>query len=154
MGGYGIINIKGKQLFRVMADRVIERLGEAIGYPDRIPNGAVEFVFRVDGMEIVAESTKDRIILKHTLTEDESMFARLAEYAAGRLLKEPAVLAAERPDSGGLFIWQDAASDTSAHDLLRLFETFCASCDWWRERVDSVEGDQPQFGPDQMIMRP
>lgn len=33
-------------------------------------------------MEIVAESTKDRIILKHTLTEDESMFARLAEYVA------------------------------------------------------------------------
>lgn len=82
MGGYGIITIKSEQLFRVMADRVIERLGEAIGYPDRIPSGAVEFVFRVDGMEIVAESTKDRIILKHTLTEDESMFARLAEYAA------------------------------------------------------------------------
>ena len=137
-----------------MADRVIERLGEAIGYPDRIPNGAVGFVFRVDGMEIVAESTKDRIVLKHTLTEDETMFARLAEYAAGRLLKESAVLAAERPDAGGLFIWQDAASDASAHDLLRLFETFCASCDWWRERVDSVDGDQPQFGPDQMIMRP
>lgn len=105
-------------------------------------------------MEIVAESTKDRIVLKHTLTEDETMFARLAEYAAGRLLKESAVLAAERPDAGGLFICQDAASDASAHDLLRLFETFCASCDWWRERVDSVDGDQPQFGPDQMIMRP
>jgi hypothetical protein len=105
-------------------------------------------------MEIVAEESGGRLILKYALTEDEGMFARLAEYAAGRMLRESAVLAAERPDAGGLFIWQDASADASAHDLLRLFETFCASCDWWRERVESVGGDKPQFGPEQMIMRP
>ena len=137
-----------------MSSSAIDRLGEAIGYPDRIPDGADRFVFRVDGMEIVAESSGGKIILKYLLTEDESMFARLAGFAAGRMLKESAVLAAERPDAGGLFIWQDAASDASAHDMLRLFETFCASCDWWRERIDSVGGDQPQFGPAQMVMRP
>ena len=137
-----------------MSKGAIERLGEAIGYPDRIAGGAVEFTFRVDGMEIVAEEAGGRLTLKYALTEDEGLFARLAEYAAGRMLKESAVLAAERPDSGGVFIWHDTSSDASAHDLLRLFEAFCASCDWWRERVESVGGDKPQFGPEQMIMRP
>jgi len=137
-----------------MSSSAIDRLGEAIGYPDRIPDGVGSFTYRVDGMEIVAEESGGRLILKYALTEDEGMFARLAEYAAGRMLRESAVLAAERPDAGGLFIWQDASADASAHDLLRLFETFCASCDWWRERVESVGGDKPQFGPEQMIMRP
>ena len=137
-----------------MSDRVIARLAEAIGYPDKVPDGAAEFIFRVDGMEIRAELIRDRIVLRYNLTDDEGMFTRLAEYAAGRMLKERAALAAERPDAGGLFIWQDAAADASAHDMLRLFETFCASCDWWRDRVESVGGAQPQFGPDQMIMRP
>ena len=137
-----------------MSNSAIERLGEAIRYPDRIPGGAGTFVFRVDGMEISAESTGGRIVLKYALTDNESLFEKLAKYAAGRMLKEPAVLAAESPDAGGLFIWQDAPSDASAHDLMRLFETFCGSCDWWRERVESVDGGVPQFGPDQMIMRP
>ena len=137
-----------------MSVSAIDRLGEAIGYPDRIPDGVSSFTFRVDGMEIVAETSGGRLILRHMLTEDEGLFARLAGFAAGRMLKEAAVLAAERPDGGGLFVWQDASSDASAHDLLRLFETFCASCDWWRERVESVGGVQPQFGPEQMVMRP
>lgn len=130
------------------------RLGEAIRYPDKIPGGTDWFVFRVDGMEIVAESTGARIVLKYALTDNESLFEKLAKYAAGRMLKEEAVLAAESQDAGGFFIWQDAPADASAHDLMRLFETFCGSCDWWRERVESVGGAAPQFGPEQMIMRP
>ena len=80
-------------------------------------------------------------------------FGRLAELAAGRMLKEEAVLAAE-PQTGGLFLWQAEDANASAHNLLRLFETFVNSCDWWRERVASVSDERLQFGPDEMIMRP
>ena len=136
-----------------MAGEAIHRLAEAIRYPDKIPGGVASFVLRVDGMEILAEDTGAKLILKHSLTEDEGRFEHLAELAAGRMLKEDAALSAE-PSSGGLFLWQAADANASAHDLLRLFETFVNSCDWWRERVESVRDERPQFGAEEMIMRP
>ncbi len=136
-----------------MTGEAIHRLAEAIRYPDKIPEGVVSFVLRVDGMEVVAEETGAKLVLKHALTEDEGLFGRMAELAAGRMLKEDAVLSAE-PASGGLFLWQAEDSNASAHNLLRLFETFVNSCDWWRERVESVRDERPQFGSEEMIMRP
>ncbi|MBO6067535.1 MAG: hypothetical protein J6P80_05220 [Kiritimatiellae bacterium] len=136
-----------------MTGTAIHRLAEAIRYPDRIPEDVVSFVLRVDGMEIAAEESGARLTLKYLLTEDEGLFGRLAELAAGRMLKEEAVLAAE-PQTGGLFLWQAEDANASAHNLLRLFETFVNSCDWWRERVASVSDERLQFGPDEMIMRP
>ena len=136
-----------------MTGDAINRLTEAIGYPDRVPSGVSAFTLRVDGMEVLAEETANRLILKYELTSSEDIFANLAEFAAGRMLKEEATLSAE-PSSGGLFLWQGIDSHASAHDLLRLFETFANSCDWWRERVESARGERPQFGPEEMIMRP
>lgn len=128
-------------------------MAEAIGYPDKIPSGVAAFTFRVDGMEFGAEEIGGRLVLRYKLTENEDSFERLAEFATGRMLKESATLSAE-PSSGGLFLWQDVDSHASAHDLMRLFETFADSCDWWRERVESILDERPQFGPDEMIMRP
>lgn len=136
-----------------MTGEVINRLAEAIGYPDRIPSGVASFTLRVDGMEVVAEEIGNRLVLKYDLTSSEDIYDRLAEFAAGRILKEAATLSAE-PSSGGLFLWQGVDSHASAHDLMRLFETFMNSCEWWRERVDSIREARPQFGPDEMIMRP
>jgi len=132
---------------------MIERLCEAIGYPERIPEGGASAVLRVDGMEIAAEERNGGIILKYALTEDEGLFQPLAGLAAGRMLKEDAVLSSE-PYSGGLFLWQAAPAGTGAHGLLRLFETFCDSCDWWRERVGSIGEATPKAEPGQVIMMP
>lgn len=131
----------------------VHRLAEAIGYPDTIPSDVAVFTLRVDGMEILAEERGNRLVLRYGVTDIEDIFGRLAEFAAGRMLKEDAILSSE-PSSGGLFLWQSADSRASAHDLLRLFETFTASCDWWRERVESIHEDEPKFGSDQMVMRP
>ena len=51
-----------------MARTAIERLAEAIGYPDRIPEGALTATLRVDDAEVLASVTGDRLVLSQRLT--------------------------------------------------------------------------------------
>ena len=113
--------------------RASERLLVAIGYPERISNADGSFTLRVDGREVFADESAGRIVLSHVLTEDDSMIPTLAAYAAGRMLREDATLACGKHSA---FIWQDAPADANDQALVRLFETFVDSCDWWRARVD------------------
>ena len=113
--------------------RASERLLVAIGYPERISNADESFTLRVDGREVFADESAGRIVLSHVLTEDDSMIPTLAAYAAGRMLREDATLACGKHSA---FIWQDAPADANDQALVRLFETFVDSCDWWRARVD------------------
>jgi hypothetical protein len=120
---------------------------------------AVPFTLRVDGIEVFAEETDGRLVLSYALTDDESLVVQLAAYAAGRMLKEDAVLAyggvgvaanhqAAKPPSRQTFIWQDAPADADDRGLIRLFETFTDSCEWWRARVDALsEGGGAQSTP-------
>ena len=141
----------------------VMRLAEVIGYPERMPAGSLSATLRVDGKELLAEESAGRVVLKCPLTEDESLLATLAQYAAGRLLREDATLAfgtiAGGASSGGpaarpsAFLWQDAPSSSDRHTLMRLFETFADSCDWWRERVGALSGvEMTADGGDNMMM--
>jgi hypothetical protein len=112
----------------------IGRLIDAVGYPERAPEGASSFTLRVDGQEIVAEERDGRLILSRKLTDEDALLPSLAGYAAGRMLREDAVLASD-PGVPGAFLWQDAPATADASALVRLFETFLDSCDWWRARV-------------------
>ena len=139
----------------------VERLLSAIGYPERMSDTSVAFTLRVDGSEVVAEEMNGRLVLSHALTDDESLLPTLATYAAGRMLKESATLAygslqASRPSNHQAFLWQDVSADANAHELLRLFETFIDSCDWWRIRVDALrEGGAVEANvPETMMIRP
>ena len=136
----------------------VERLLAAIGYPERMSDGSAPFVLRVDGMEIIAEDTGERVVLEYALTDDEAILPTLASYASGRMLVEDAVLAhgqihGHRPSA---FLWQDAPADAGTRELVRLFETFVDSCDWWRERVGALRGGEAEI-PDAdraMVIRP
>ena len=131
-----------------MAKTVIERMAEAVGYPDKMPDGTLAAMLRVDGAEISAVATGDRIVLSQRLTEDADKLPALVGYAAGRMLREEAVLAY---GDGAAFLWQDAPANASDSALVRLFESFTDSCDWWRARVEgSREADRPEF-PEMMI---
>ena len=136
-----------------MGGKAIERLAKAIGYPDRVPNGVVSFTFRVDGAEIAAEEIDDRLVLSRVLSDDATILPTLATYAAGRMLKEEAVLSY---GDGRAFIWQDASVDADAHALLRLFETFMDSCDWWWARIDALRGNETSEAsmPETVMIRP
>ena len=136
-----------------MGGKAIERLAKAIGYPDRVPAGVVSFAFRVDGAEIAAEEIDDRLVLSRVLSDDATILPTLATYAAGRMLKEEAVLSY---GDGRAFIWQDASVDADAHALLRLFETFMDSCDWWWARIDALRGNETSEAsmPETVMIRP
>jgi len=132
----------------------VERLIDAIGYPERAPDGAVSFILRVDGMEIPCEENNGKVMLSMRLDADDARLPVLAGYAAGRMLKEDAALAWDSTGGGHAFIWQDAPSDSGGRTLLRLFETFMDSCDWWQERVKALEGDKPEELSQSMIIMP
>lgn len=130
------------------ARSALEFFLKSIDYPEDAPAGATSFVLQVDGGEIAARSTGAAVRLVCRLTDDAANLPRLAEYAAGRMLREDATLACDRE---GAFLWQETSETSDAHALRRLFETFCDSCDWWRARLNP-EGDAhaPQF-PEMMI---
>ena len=131
----------------------VTRLLSAIGYPERMSGGAMPFTLRVDGMDIGAEESGGRLLLTYALGADAAQLPTLAGYAAGRMLREEAVLAY---GDGRAFLWQDAPADADAHALLRLFETFTDSCDWWRARVDALSGEESGEAPapETMMIRP
>lgn len=138
-----------------MAKTAIERLAEAIEYPDGVPAGAPAFAFRADGREVEAgETPEGRLVLRLLLSDDESLLPALAGYAPARMLREEAVLAA---DASGAFLWQDAPAAADSRTLRRLFETFMDACDWWRARVDERTGHGAEAGARDMpdfIIRP
>ena len=121
----------------------LEHFLKTVGYPERAGDGVTSFTMRVDGMEILAEESGDRIVLSFALSDDPSVAPQLASYAAGRILHENAVLAYGRRSKGQLstFLWQDAPADADARTLVRLFETFADSCDWWRARLEARSED-------------
>ena len=144
-----------------MKERAIKRLAKAIGYPDRVSDDALSFTFRSDGVEIAAEEMDGRLVLSYGLSDDEGILPMLATYAAGRMLKETAILSYGNYQTTKLpnhqtFLWQDASADADAHELLRLFETFMDSCDWWRARVDALRGSgtTEESVPETVMIRP
>ena len=135
-----------------MSTRAIERLLDAIGYPERASAGAVSFTLQVDGVEIAASEAGNALRLVCRLTDDAAQLPRIAEYAAGRMLREDATPAC---DGDGAFLWQDAPYGAGAQELRRLFETFMDSCDWWRERLSPDAGrGEAELSPNEMRILP
>lgn len=163
---------RGRSVVRNAADRLLT----VIGYPERIPNTDALFTLRVDGKEVFVEESAGHLVLSIVLTEDESMIPTLAVYAAGRMLREEATLAfgsievskfrsldetaskplnlhASKLPSSAVFLWQDAPADADDRTLLRLFESFINSCDWWRARVEERgKGDAVEIS--EAVIRP
>ena len=134
----------------------IEVLAKAIGYPDELEEGASKAVLAVDDRDIGVSVIDDRFRLTATVflaprdgSGDETI-VRLAGYAAGRILKEEAVIAWD-PDAESLILWQEFPADASEADLRRFFEVFMASLEWWLDRAeDRTEPAAPM--PEYVIM--
>ena len=135
-----------------MSSPVVQRLLEAIGYPERAPEGAQSFMVRVDDGEVEVRAEAGRVLLSRALACVEENLPRLASLAPGRMLREEATLAAQPGPDGGAFLWQAAPDTADARALQRLFETFCDSCDWWLERVREFSEPAPEIPP--MMIRP
>jgi len=123
-------------------------MAEAIGYPDRMSEGTLLATLRVDGAEVTAAVTGERLVLSQRLTDDADKLPLLAGYAAGRMLREEAVLAY---GDGAAFLWQDVSARAGDQALVRLFESFMDSCDWWRARVEGTREKERAEFPEMMI---
>ncbi len=139
-----------------MATTAVERLAAAIGYPERVPEGAARFVFRVDDTDLSAFEDGGRLVLSQAVARPggdgpAGLLETLAGFAVGRILKEEAILAYD-PEDDAVILWQSAPADATPAALRRLFESFAASCDWWRDRVAELSAPKPQFP--EILIRP
>ena len=123
----------------------IDKLLSAIGYPDEPRAEGAARVILVDDAEIRLEEHSDGRLLfvrrlhhfdEEHFDRDSAILSRLAGYAAGRLLKEEAVLAWDEADAS-LILWQECGTGSDAASLRRAINLFLASCDWWCERLDT-----------------
>ncbi len=128
-----------------------ERLAKAIGYPEDVSGEAI--TLQVDDGGVLVREEGGRLILERVLCRPEDgsgALARLAGFAAGRLLKEESALAWD-PRENAVILWQDMAANAADGVLKRVFEVFCTSCDWWVARVGET-GGAPKSFPSMMIM--
>lgn len=119
----------------------LECLLKAIGYPAEVPPGASSFTLVVDGGEMTLSVQDGRLQLVKVLRRPDGESAdltKLAGYAAGRLLKEEAVLAWD-PFAEAPILWQDVPVGASDVVLQRFFEVFATSCDWWMARLGEAQ---------------
>ena len=121
----------------------IERLAAAVGYPEPVPDGAVSFVFRVDDRPIRARMSGARLILQWDFPEGASV-ETLAGFAAGRILREEAVLAWDS-SMERLILWQSAAKGADERTLAGAFQSFLNACDWWAERVRELSAPKAKL---------
>ncbi len=136
-----------------MAGTRLDFFLKSVGYPERAPEGSLSFTLQVDGTEVLAEETGGRIVLSCPISSDEAIMPQLAVYAAGRMLREDATLAYDKPSA---ILWQDVPADSDAHGFHRFFETFLDSRDWWRARVEAFGGNEAadEVAPETMVIRP
>ena len=117
--------------------REVERFLKAIGYPtDELPPGEGAVSLKVDGRAVLVCEAAGRLVLSCVVVSepDEETVVRFAGYAAGRLLKEEAVLAWDQSLSA-LILWQDVPAASDEAVLRRFFEVFATSADWWFARA-------------------
>lgn len=132
----------------------IDTLLKAIGYPPgEISAGERQAVLRVDSSDVKVRTDGGRLIFEKVLCHPEEgsgTLARLAGYAAGRMLKEEAVLA-WNPSESELILWQDIPENVSPDLMRRVFEVFMTSCDWWMARINDSEEETYSF-PEMVIL--
>lgn len=128
---------------------MICNLAAAIGYPEEVAEDTDVFAFSVDGGKVVAEMVASRLVLKRYLEIPFENLSVFASYAAGRVLREEAVLAwddrAERA-----FLWREIPARADALAMKEAFEEFADSCDWWIQRAAEIHAPKSVF-PDIMI---
>lgn len=128
---------------------MIGRLATAIRYPEEIPEGSVQYLFRVDGLGYAVEVLGSRLIVKYRLDITEDDVVSFATFAAGRMLREEAVLAWDE-HAQEAFLWQELPVRGSAAELAAAFGAFVDACEWWIDRVENLHVPASVF-PKMMI---
>ena len=129
---------------------LVQRMGELIGYPERVPEGAVSFVFRVDDDPVEVRQKDGALVFKWTFPENAPV-ERIAEFAAGRILRDRAVVAWD-PFRERAILWQRTRKGDGERALVEAFRVFLGACDWWKRCV--AELVQPKATLAEIVIRP
>ena len=129
---------------------LVERVGELIGYPERVPEGALSFGFVVDGETVEARQSGGALLLVWRFPE-KAPVQRLAELAPGRILREEAVLAWDAPSKRAILL-QVSAKGADDRSLVATFQEFLDSRDWWMRAVDELMAPKPTLAD--LVIRP
>ena len=92
-----------------------------------------------------------RLVLSRVIDREDNDLSQLAIFAAGRILKEEAVLAWDERASVCI-LWQDVSDNADGAELTHFFEAFMDSCDWWLARAVELNAPPVHF-PD-IVIRP
>ena len=122
----------------------LERLCEVIAYPEPVPEGATRFQLRVDGGDVTVRLVGRRLVLSRVIDREDNDLSQLAIFAAGRILKEEAVLAWDERASVCI-LWQDVSDNADGAELTHFFEAFMDSCDWWLARAVELNAPPVHF---------
>ena len=129
---------------------LVQRLSELIGYPERVPEGALSFGFVVDGETVEARQSGGALLLVWRFPE-KAPVQRLAELAPGRILREEAVLAWDAQSKRAI-LWQVSAKGADDRSLVATFQEFLDSRDWWMNAVEELTAPKPTLAD--LIIRP
>lgn len=129
---------------------LVERFGELIGYPERVPEGAVSFVFKVDDDPVEVRTKAGALLFKWMLPENAPV-ERIAEFAAGRILRDQAVVAWDSFRERAM-LWQRTRKGAGDAALVEAFRVFLGSCDWWKRCV--AELVRPKATLAEIVIRP
>lgn len=116
---------------------MIRTLAAAIGYPEIPPEGASRFLFRVDGLAVLVETLGSRLVVRGSLGIESGEVATFATFAAGRMLREAAVLAWDERAGEG-FLWQELPVQARGGVLAEAFGAFLDAYEWWVDRVEAL----------------
>lgn len=129
---------------------LVERFGELIGYPERVPEGAVSFVFRVDDDPVEVRQKEGALAFKWTFPGNAPI-ERIAEFAAGRILRDQAVVAWDAFRERAI-LWQRTRKGDGERAQVEAFRVFLGACDWWKRCV--AELVRPKATLAEIVIRP
>lgn len=119
---------------------ITENFVSAIGYPeDEVLREGDGLSLVVDDREIRLRERNSMIVLEHRLGSES--VEKLAEYAAGRLMKEEAYLAFDG-ESGEAVLREELPGNALPTTMRKVFELFTASVDWWSARAAELKSQE------------
>ena len=131
-----------------------------VRYPaaEASPDGRTMLVF--DGQPVLFHEERGALTLQMELPPlpDEAdkhheTLLNLMSYAMGRSMKDDAILSYDTKNKT-LLLWQTLKGVISDETLVSTVETFLATGEWWRQRLQAPQAVQSAPPPHTMFFRP
>ncbi len=137
-----------------------EKFMRIVRYPEAeaSPDGRTTLVF--DGQPVLFHEERGALTLQMELPplpqdadKRHEALLNLTSYAVGRSLKDYAILSYDT-EKKTLLLWQTLKGVISDETLVSTVETFLATGEWWRQRLQGPQTSQSAPPPHAMFFRP